>query len=50
MDLEILTGGCHFDLNCIHSIDNLSYLSLKKKKFTKKKNYFKLSNEKINIL
>lgn len=37
MDLEILTGGCHFDLNCMHSIDNLSNLSLKKKNLLKKK-------------
>ena len=36
MDLEILSGGCHFDLDCIKLI-NKSHISLNKKNKLKKK-------------
>ena len=37
MDLEILSGGCHFDLNCLESVKKNKDISINKKEYLKKK-------------
>lgn len=37
LDMETLTGGCHFDLNCISSLNNFENISLRKKTYIKNK-------------
>ena len=33
LDMEILTGGCHFNLDCIDSLNNLKNISSRKKNY-----------------